>query len=112
MKDKILWIILVIVLIGAGVGVFTMAGCRTFEPIWIDELPPICNMNLNTYRMHYNSKDKSGAVPSSIFCFKKLHRLDCREQHYGIDENGKVKVVDYENFDRYKAYNSCLNELK
>jgi len=110
MKDKILWIILIAIIAGAGVAIFSLAGC-SYKPIWIKELPAVCNMSLNTYRLQYKSKDKSGTVPGTLYCFKKLHRLDCRGQHFGVDKNGKPNVVDYENFVPYKAYNSCLKEL-
>ncbi len=108
---KIQYIIIIVcltIVFGAG----SFIACKTFKPIWIDQLPSECNMTLNSIKLYYGSKDKSGAVQSIILCNKKLHRLSCREQHYGAFENGEPKPVDYENFDKYKAYNSCMNELR
>lgn len=106
--NKVYIMIISLALLVVGLGIFT--ACNTFRPIWIDELPAVCNMTLNTYRLHYGSKDKSGAVPSSIACTKKLHRLDCREQIYGQDEKG-IKKVDHDDFVLFKEYTACLSEL-
>lgn len=86
--------------------------CCTFRPIWIKELPPDCNMTLNTYRMYYDSKDKSGAVPAADYCYKKLHRLACQKEVFGYDENGKPNPVDYADTAKYRNYTQCLSELK
>jgi len=112
MKDKILWIILVLVIAGVGFAGLSIVGCRTFKPIWIDQLPAECNLMLNTYKLYYNAKEKSATVPSSIYCYKKIRRLSCREQVFGLDKDGYPNKVDYQDFTPYKEFNSCMSELR
>ena len=89
------------------------SGCKTFEPIWDERLPAECNMSLNTYKLFYETKDKSATVPSSDFCFKKLHRLFCQGEVFGYKEDGKTpKPVDYNNSSKYRDYEQCKAELK
>jgi len=88
-------------------------GCKTFEPIWLDELPAECNMSLNAYRMYYQSADKSAVMPSTDFCFKKIHRLFCQEEVFGYKPDGKtLNPVDYQNPVLYRNYEQCRSELK
>lgn len=88
-------------------------GCKTFEPtVWEDKLPPECNMSLNTYKLYYNTSDKSATVPSSDFCFKVLQKLRCQEEVYGLDNNGKLNPVDYNNPGKYRDYVQCKEEIK
>ncbi len=93
------------------IGLGGFIACKTFTPIWIDQLPPVCNMALNNMKLHYSSGDKSGTVPSTTACNKKLNRLDCREQIYGHDGEGTPNKVDREDFTLFKEYASCLSEL-
>lgn len=86
--------------------------CKTFEPIWIDELPDECNMAMNIYRMYYTADDKSAIVYISNICVKKLHRNACQVEIFGTDENGNPKPVDYEDAKLYRAYTQCLSELR
>ena len=89
------------------------SGCKTFEPIWDERLPAECNMSLNTYKLFYETKDKSATVPSSDYCFKKLHRLFCQGEVFGYKEDGKTpKPVDYNNSSKYRDYEQCKAELK
>ena len=110
MKNKIIILSLVLLITGIISGSFIC--CTTFKPIWIEDLPDECNMSLNTYKMYYNSKDKSGSVPSYDYCIKKLHRLSCQTEVFGIDENGKINPVLYDDAKLYRNYSQCLNELK
>lgn len=89
-----------------------LSGCKTYEPIWVKELPPTCNMTLNTYRLYYDSNDKSATVPSSEACNKLMVKLMCQEMHFGLDANGKLNPVDYGNSEKYRAYEQCRSELK
>lgn len=104
--SSIISVVLFIAVVALSVLLYTGCFSRTFKPIWIKELPKECNMTLNTYRMHYNSKDKSGAIPSSNFCFKKLHREDCMQQYF------PGKPVDYNDLKNYRNYEQCRSELK
>ena len=62
---------------------------------------------------HLETKDKSATVPSSDFCFKKLHRLFCQGEVFGYKEDGKTpKPVDYNNPSKYRDYEQCKAELK
>ena len=86
--------------------------CQTFKPIWIKELPSECNMSLNTYRMYFDSKDKSGSVPAFDYCIKKLHRQSCQAEVFGVDAIGKPNPVLYDDTKLYRNYSQCLQELK
>src|SRR4030042_5834049 len=86
--------------------------CNTFQPIWQDDLPAECNMTLNVYRMYYKTEDKSAIVPMTEACVKKLHRLSCQAEIFGIDEEGKSNPVLYDDAKLYRNYNECLKELK
>jgi hypothetical protein len=82
-------------------------GCKTYEPVpWNDKLTPQCNMTLNTYKLYYSAGDKSATVPDAIYCYKSLHREECRKEVYG------EKAVDYNDPVKYRNYTQCLAELK
>ena len=90
-------------------------GCIKAEyrpTVWEDKLPPECNMALNTYKLFYDSKDKSATVPPSDYCYKVIQRNDCRAEIYGVTPEGKPGPVDYENPKLYRAYTQCLNEKR
>ena len=97
-------IVLLIVLICL---VALFAGCKTYEPVpWNDKLPPQCNMALNTYKLYYSSPDKSATVPDATYCYKALHREECRLEVYGD------APVDYNDATKYRNYTQCLAELR
>lgn len=96
--------------------IFVLSGvflcCNTFKPIWIEKLPAECNMCLNTYEIYYKTKDKSATVPPYDYCIKKLHRLSCQAEVFGVDEKGNPNPVDYEDLKKLSNYTRCLSELK
>lgn len=110
----ILIIMVIWLLIVAGVfSIINLSGCKTFEPtVWNDQLPPECNMSLNTYKLYYGSADKSAAVPSSDFCYKVLQRLRCQCEVFGVDKEGKPLPVDYNNASKYRDYAQCRDEIR
>jgi hypothetical protein len=110
-KDKVPYLMILTFLLI--IVVISLVCCKTqFKPIWEDRLPAECNMTLNTYRLYYNSADKSAVMPSSDFCYKKLHRLFCQGEVYGYDEKGNPNPVDYNDSKKYRDYSQCMSELK
>ncbi|PKL40758.1 MAG: hypothetical protein CVV44_03890 [Spirochaetae bacterium HGW-Spirochaetae-1] len=91
---------------------FSCLSCKSFDPIWIEELPAECNMSLNAYKLYYQAKDKSATVPPSEACYKKLHRIYCQGEAFGISEDGKANPVDYQDAVKYRNYEQCRSELK
>lgn len=87
-----------------------VTGC-SYTPIWVKELPAECNMALNNFKIYYNTKDKSATVPPTDYCYKKLHRLACQEETFGLNEYGLPNAVDYDNPKLYRNYTQCLTEL-
>lgn len=106
MKDIILGIVAALSIAAAIVMVTILLSCKTFTPIWIDKLPPECNMSLNAIKLYYGSTDKSGAVPSMILCYKCLARTACKKEIFGDGP------VDYNNASKIRDYNQCLTELQ
>jgi len=86
--------------------------CNTFKPIWIEELPPECNMYLNVNKMYYSAKDKSATVPAYDYCIKKLHRKSCQAEVFGVDDKGEPLSVNYDDPKLYRSYTQCLAELR
>jgi hypothetical protein len=80
--------------------------------VWEKNLPAECNMALNTYKLFYDSKDKSGTVPPSEYCYKVIQRNDCRAEIFGVKPDGSPASVDYENSKLYRAYTQCLSEKR
>lgn len=101
--------LLVIVFLVFGTGLLC---CKSFEPIWIKDLPPECNMSLNAVKMYYDSKDKSGAAPVIDYCYKCLHRIRCQAEVYGYSQGGQLNPVDYSDAKKYRDYEQCRSELK
>lgn len=110
MRKYLYYIIPVVVCLVIAVCAFFC--CNTFEPVWKDELPAECNMCLNTYKMYYSAKEKSGAVPAYDYCIKKLHRINCQAEVFGYNENGKPNPVNYDDLKAYNNFMKCLLELK
>lgn len=90
------------------------AGCKTYEPVWEPKLTAECNMALNTYKLYFESKDKSAVMPTMEYCYKSLHRRCCQEEVFGRsrDSPGMLNPVDYTDTIKYRNYSQCLNELK
>jgi hypothetical protein len=105
-------IITAIIIIVLTIMAISLTCCMSFKPIWKAELPAECNLCLNTYKMYYDSKDKSATVPAYDYCIKKLHRLSCQTEVFGVDDKGKPNPVLYEDAKLYRAYSQCLSELK
>lgn len=115
-KNFFLCIVAIVIwsLVLAGLlAVVNLAGCKTYEPtVWNDKLPPECNMTLNTYKLYYSTADKSATVPASDYCYKKLHRIYCQEEVYGLDKDNRPNPVDYGNPVKYRDYSQCLTEVR
>jgi hypothetical protein len=109
MNKKYLIIIAALVLI-----LFVLSGiiCCSFKPIWIEDIPGECNMTLNVYKMYYKTADKSAIVPMTEACVKKMHRLSCQEEVFGVNEKGDPMPVQYDDPKLYRNYTQCLSELK
>lgn len=111
-------IVILIFLCWLLVGAFMLSsgliGCKTYEPIWIKQLPPECNMSLNSYKLYYDSKDKSATVIPSDYCYKKLHRMNCQAEFFGFKDvnTGELNPVDYDNPKLFRNYSQCMSELK
>lgn len=86
--------------------------CKSFEPIWIEELPDECNMALNIYKMYYDVKEKSAIIHITNLCVKRIHRDSCQAEVFGIDKDGKPNPVIYDDAKLYRNYGQCLSELK
>jgi len=110
MKKILYYLIPAIICILVILGIFLC--CNTFKPIWIKELPSECNMCLNTYEIYYKTADKSATVPPYDYCIKKLHRLSCQAEVFGVNKEGKPNPVDYEDLKKLSNYTRCLSELK
>jgi len=108
-KKHIITAVIVIVLV---IMAISLICCMSFKPIWKDELPAECNMCLNTFKMYYESKDKSATVPAYDYCIKKLHRLSCQGEVFGTDDKGNPLPVEYDDLKKLSNYTRCLSELK
>jgi hypothetical protein len=107
-KNYIIAALIVVILIVVSSVLF----CCSFRPIWIKDIPDECNMSLNVYKMYYKTADKSAIVPITDACVKKLHRLYCQSEVFGIDESGKPRPVLYDDPKLYRNYGQCLSEIK
>ncbi|MCK9282591.1 MAG: hypothetical protein M0P71_18395 [Melioribacteraceae bacterium] len=86
--------------------------CQTYKPIWIKDIPIEYNMILNTNKMYFDSKDKSGAMPQIELYIKRLHRMECQAEVFGTNEKGLPNPVNYDDSKLYRNYSQCLQELK
>ena len=100
-KKIILVISSVIIIVGLSAA---LTCCMSYRPIWKENIPDECNIYLNVNKMYYESKDKSMTVPAFEYCIKKLHRLSCQAEIFGIDEKGKPNPVQYDDPKLYRAY--------
>jgi len=99
---------LIVALITAGA---VLQGCRTFSPIWMEQLPPECNMSLNAMRLYYATSDKSGTVPPVDACYRCLNRLRCQAEVFGLNDKGEPNPVIYTGT-KYRDFEQCRSELK
>lgn len=110
--SKIIQIAEIILILCIVVFLSLTVSCKSFEPVWIKDLPPECNMSLNMMKLYYDSKDKSGAIPGTELCYKKLHRLNCQVETFGWRDDGVPNPVDYGDPKKYRDFSQCLAELK
>ena len=108
---KVLFICIVVIFLTLSAPAI-ITGCRTYKPVWIDELPDECNMTLNAYKIYYNTEDKSATVGLTDACLKKLHREYCRVEVFGVDLDGNPNPVDYNDVIKYRNFSQCLAEIK
>lgn len=97
-----------LLIIATGIlGAFFFVSCKTFEPIWIKDLPPECNMSLNVIKTYHASEEKSGTVIPVSECFSALKELSCRAEAFGLDKEGRPNLVDQFNRDKYTHFLNC-----
>ncbi len=106
-KKIILAVVIMLIVI-----VLCIVVCCSYRPIWKSELPAECNMTLNMYKMYYDVKDKSAIIPPTDICYKKLQRLSCQAEIFGINNDGNPNPVNYDDPKLYRNYTQCLSELK
>lgn len=106
------YIVLAALVIAAILTGFSMLqGCRTFKPIWLEQLPAECNMSLNAMRLYYATSDKSGTVPPVDACYRCLNRLRCQVEVFGVNDKGEPNPVIYTG-NKYRDFEQCRSELK
>lgn len=86
-----------------------LPSCKSFTPVeYDDRYPAECNMALNIAKLHYDSKEKSGTVPSFQNCFTRLKSLECQEEVFGKDSKGFLNRIEHENLTKMNFFLNCL----